>query len=41
MEQRPESAVEVEELMATKTFKISDNVSWNSPQGKVTGSINK
>ena len=27
--------------MATKTFKIGDKVSWNSLQGKVTGSVNK
>ena len=27
--------------MATKTLKIGDKVSWNSPQGKVTGSVNK
>ena len=27
--------------MATKTLKIGDKVSWNSPQGKVIGSVNK
>ena len=27
--------------MATKTLKIGDKVSWNSSQGKVTGSVNK
>ena len=27
--------------MATKTLKIGEKVSWNSPQGKVTGSVNK
>lgn len=27
--------------MATKTLNLGDMVSWNSPQGKVTGSVNK
>ena len=27
--------------MATKTFKLGDRASWNSLQGKVTGSVNK
>ena len=26
--------------MATKTLNLGDMVSWNSPQGKVTGSVN-
>ena len=27
--------------MATKEFKAGDKVSWNSPQGKVTGTVKK
>lgn len=27
--------------MATKDFKVGDKVSWNSAQGKVTGSVKK
>ena len=27
--------------MATKAFKAGDKVSWNSTQGKVTGSVKK
>ena len=27
--------------MATKTLKIGDKVSWNSSQGKVSGSVEK
>lgn len=27
--------------MATKNFKTGDQVSWNSTQGKVTGSVKK
>ena len=27
--------------MATKGFKVGDKVSWNSTQGKVTGSVRK
>lgn len=27
--------------MATKALKMGDKVSWNSPQGKVTGSVKK
>ena len=27
--------------MATKDFKVGDKVSWNSTQGKVTGSVKK
>ena len=27
--------------MATKTLKIGDKVSWNSSQGKVSGSVDK
>ena len=27
--------------MATKGFKVGDKVSWNSTQGKVTGSVKK
>jgi len=27
--------------MATQDFKAGDKVSWNSPQGKVIGTVNK